>query len=140
MASSKARLAAAGIALAFLAACGASGVQVRPDQLTSFKKGETTKADVIAKLGNPTSQTITSDGATMLFYNYAAYQARPASFIPIVGPLVGGADVQTSAVMFQFGPDGRMINYTANNSTIGSATNLASPSTPTTPNQPAAAQ
>lgn len=123
-----------------LAACAATGVQVKPQQLTTFKKGETTEADVIAKLGAPTSQTITSDGNTMVMYNYMAYQARPATFIPIVGAFAGGADVQSSFVMFRFGPDGKMIDYTANNTAMGSASNLAAPSTPTTPNQPAAAQ
>ncbi|MBI2254728.1 MAG: hypothetical protein HYU58_08930 [Proteobacteria bacterium] len=73
----------------------------------------------------------------MLIYNYASYQARPASFIPLIGPLVGGADVQTSMVWFQFGPDGTLTNYTAQNSATGSANNLAAPSTPQTPAQPA---
>jgi hypothetical protein len=123
-----------------LAACGATGVQVKPDQLTTFKKGVTTAPDVEAKLGNPTSQTITSDGNTMLMYNYMAYQTRASSFIPIAGAFVGGADVQSSMVMFRFGPDGKMIDYTANNGAMGSATNLAAPSTPTTPAQPQAAQ
>lgn len=131
--------AAIGAAL-LLSACGATGVQVKPDELTSFKKGVTTEPDVIAKLGNPTSQTITSDGNTMIMYNYMAYQTRAQSFIPIAGAFVGGADVQSSMVMFRFGPDGKMIDYTANNGAMGSATNLAAPSTPTTPAQPSAAQ
>lgn len=133
------RLAATTAAL-FLTACGATGVQVKPTQLTSFKKGETTEAEVVSKLGNPTSQTITSDGNTTVMYSYMAYQARPVTFIPIVGAFAGGADVQSSFVMFRFGPDGKMIDYTANNGAMGSATNLASPSTPTTPAQPSAAQ
>jgi len=123
-----------------LAACTASRVQVRPEQLTAFHQGQSTPQDVIAMLGNPTSQTVTSDGSRMLFYSYAAAQARPGSFIPIVGPLVGGADVQTSMVWFRFGPDGKMIDYSASNSATGTATGFAAPATPTTPNQPAAAQ
>jgi hypothetical protein len=131
--------AAIGAAL-LLTACAATGVQVKPDQLTSFKKGVTTESDVVAKLGNPTSQTITSDGNTMIMYNYMAYQTRAESFIPVAGAFVGGADVQSSMVMFRFGPDGKMIDYTANNGAMGSASNLAAPSTPRTPSQPVGTQ
>lgn len=123
----------------YLSGCMASGVQVKPEQLSNFKKGETTKQQVISALGNPTARSVTADGSEMLIYNYAAYQARPASFIPLIGPLVGGADVQTSMVWFQFGTDGKLINYTAQNSATGSANNFAAPSTPQTTNQPSKA-
>jgi|JI10StandDraft_1071094.scaffolds.fasta_scaffold311426_3 outer membrane protein assembly factor BamE (lipoprotein component of BamABCDE complex) len=119
-----------------LTGCMAAGVQVKAEQLQGFKKGETTKQDVLSKLGNPTARSITADGSEILIYNYAAYQARPESFIPLIGPLVGGADVQTSMVWFQFGSDGKLTNYTAQNSAVGSGSNLAAPSTPRTPAQP----
>lgn len=123
-------------AMLAMSGCMAAGVQVKPEQLKSFKIGETTQRDVVAKLGNPTARSLTADGSEMLIYNYTAYQAWPESFIPLIGPLVGGADVQTSMVWFQFGPDGKLTNYSAQNSATGSGTNFAAPSTPRTPTQP----
>lgn len=119
-----------------LAACAAAGVQVKPSQLSHFKKGVTTSEEVVATLGNPTTSNMMADGSQLLFYNYAAYQARPESFIPLVGAFVGGADVQSSMVWFQFGPDDRLTNYSASNSAIGAASNFAAPATPRTPAQP----
>lgn len=126
------------IAALSLLGCAASGVKVAPGQLSSFKKGQTTAAEVVSKLGNPTSRSITADGREMLIYNYTAYQARPESFIPLIGPLIGGADIQTSMVWFQFGTDGKLTDYYANNSAVGSGSNLAAPPTPRTPSQPSA--
>lgn len=119
-----------------LSACAASGVRVKPEHLSGFETGKTTPTDVIAKLGQPTSRSLSADGSQMLIYNYTAYQARPESFIPLIGPLVGGADVETSMVWLQFGPDGKLAHYTANGSAVGSGTNLTSPPTPRTPDQP----
>ena len=124
----------------YMTGCGASGVQIKPEQLSDFKKGVTTESEVISKLGSPTSRSINADGSHLLMYNYLAYQARPETLIPVVGPLVGGADVQSSMVWFQFSPDGKLANYSANESATGSALNFAAPSTPRTPNQPVAVQ
>ena len=35
-------------------------------------------------------------------------QARPETFIPIIGGLVGGADAQTQTTLFTFSPDGML--------------------------------
>jgi outer membrane protein assembly factor BamE (lipoprotein component of BamABCDE complex) len=113
------------LAFAALTGCATVGKEVTPDQLTDFKPGTTTVADVVSKLGAPTSSSATSNGYQTLMYIYAHAQARPASFIPIIGPLVGGTDSHSSSVIFMFGADGRLIRYMASQSQLGASTGLA---------------
>ena len=103
-----------------LAGCMSTGVEVRQDQTASFKTGSTTTQDVVSRLGAPTSRTSLPDGSSMLVYSFAAAQARPASFIPIVGMFAGGADSRSSMVMFQFAPDGTLKSTTRSDSAMGS--------------------
>lgn len=91
---------------ATLAGCMSTGVKVDPDQAAAFRPGVTTKQEVVSRLGAPTVQSTLPDGTSILVYSFAAAQARPASFIPIVGMFAGGADVKSSSYSFQFGPDG----------------------------------
>ena len=70
-------------------------------------------------------------------YVFAHSQARPGSFIPLIGPLVGGADSRASNVIFLFGPDGRLITYHASESHTGMATGAtAGKCQAPTPDQP----
>lgn len=120
----KARLAT--LIAALLAGCGATGVRVTEEQLQSFQKGESTVEHVIAKLGAPNMRTRLPDGTVMLTYSYSEYSARPASFIPIVGPLVGGADVKAAAATLTFSPNGKLIDTFSTESSYGTATNASS--------------
>jgi outer membrane protein assembly factor BamE (lipoprotein component of BamABCDE complex) len=82
--------------------CAASGVQVKEEQLAAFEKGKTTLQDVVATLGTPTGKTLMPDGSRMISYTYAQAQARPATFIPIVGAFVGGIDARSNSVVLTF--------------------------------------
>lgn len=103
-----------------LAGCMSTGVEVSQDQTSSFKTGTTTQQEVVARLGAPTSRTSLPDGSSMMVYSFASAKARPASFIPIVGAFVGGADSRSSMVMFQFAPDGTLKSTTRSDSAMGS--------------------
>lgn len=83
-----------------LSACVSHGVMVTEQQVSQIRRGETSEAEVVAILGQPTSIS-TMNGIRMLIYTGAYAQPRPASFIPVVGPLVGGADVRSSTVAIQ---------------------------------------
>ena len=52
----------------FLCGCMSIGTQVKSDQLSGFRKGETTKQEVMAKLGKPTSVVTNSDGSKVFQY------------------------------------------------------------------------
>ncbi|NQW81079.1 MAG: hypothetical protein HQ445_07880 [Polaromonas sp.] len=90
-----------------LSACASSGVRVSSDAAASFKTGESTEADIVAKLGKPTGVFITN-GVRMIQYAGMQYQTRAATFIPVVGLFAGGADMQMSQVLFQFDAQGKL--------------------------------
>ena len=112
-------------ALVFLSACATVGREIKTEQLAELKKGETTVEQVVAKLGPPTSTSMNASGQRTLSYFFAHAQARPASFIPIVGAFAGGADSRSAVVVFIFGPDGKMMDYHASESSFGSGYGLA---------------
>jgi outer membrane protein assembly factor BamE (lipoprotein component of BamABCDE complex) len=109
-----------------LAACTSTGVQVDEKALTNFQKGKTSVGDVIAQLGQPTTNMLMDNGQRIIMYTYAQSQARPETFIPLIGPLVGGADVRTSNVMLTFDRNGLLQSYSSSQSQFGSGTGLAS--------------
>src|SRR5690554_6309650 len=85
-----------------LAGCASSGVRVTDDQMSQFKEGQTTKQDVIAALGQPTTTMRNSDGTTMVMYTYSEARTRGSTFIPIVGAFAGGVDTRSSNVVLTF--------------------------------------
>jgi hypothetical protein len=89
-----------------LAACISAGVDVKPEQLSKFKQDVTTLEEVVTELGSPTAQTALRDGSTVLIYSFVTSRPRPESFIPFIGPLFGGADTQSSTVVFEFDENG----------------------------------
>jgi outer membrane protein assembly factor BamE (lipoprotein component of BamABCDE complex) len=109
-----------------LCACAASGVQVKEEQLKEFQAGKTTMSEVVAKLGQPTTNMMGPDGSRTLVYSYAQVQTPPETFIPIVGAFAGGADVKSNAVVLAFTPDGILKTTTSSSTRVGSGTGLAS--------------
>ena len=97
------------ILLLGLGACATSGHEVDSRAVEQFRPGVTAYSDVIAALGPPTSQMTMFGGGRVIVYSYAHVQMHPATFIPIVGLFAGGSDVQSSAVSFRFGPDGKLL-------------------------------
>lgn len=112
-----------------LAGCAASGVRVTEDQARQFERGKSTYTDVVGKLGQPNSSVALANGMRVISYAYVEAAARPATFIPIVGPLVGGADARSNVVTFTFSPDGVLTNYTASSSQTGSGFGAAAGTT-----------
>lgn len=125
----KTKLAAISL-MVLLSGCVATGVQVSNEQAAAFQKGVSTQAEVIGKLGNPTSTTVLPNGERQLMYIYTQAQARPSSFIPIVGALVGGADSKSTIAIFRFGSDSKLMDYTFNKSEYGTATGFAAGTMP----------
>jgi hypothetical protein len=120
------KLAAASGALCFvLAGCVAGGVKVEERQLSSFQKGQTTVSQVVGQLGSPNSSTLLPDGRRMLMYTYIQAQARPESFVPIVGAFIGGADSHSTMVSLTFTRDGVLESYSSTQTQYGMSTGLA---------------
>ena len=126
-------------ATVWLTTCAATGVRVDADKVSALKIGQTSFADAVAALGPPTSQMHLGNGTMIVSYSYVQVSARPESFIPIIGPFVGGADSRASSVTLRFAPDGRLADVISSESQYGTGTGVFSGARSVAPtNQPAA--
>jgi hypothetical protein len=124
-------------AVTLLAGCAASGTQVSEQAAFRFKEGVTTEAEIVQRLGPPTSVHV-GQGLRWISYAGTQYQLKPASFIPIVGAFAGGADVQVSVATYEIDQAGRLVKIVYS----GSSTGTRSGTTPAaaTSKEPAAVQ
>lgn len=99
-----------------ISACASSGTKISDESLARIQKGTSTTADVIAALGQPSSDTRSSDGTRTLTYLHSSYQIRPESFIPLAGTLAGGADAKSQSITVRVGQDGKVADITTTNS------------------------
>ncbi|MGX5220273.1 outer membrane protein assembly factor BamE domain-containing protein [Pseudomonas segetis] len=75
-----------------LAGCATRGTEITPEVLQSIQVGQTTKADLTEKLGNPVGQTYTQDGLLTANWMYI-----------YVGPFGTGMEQQMLSVLFDEG-------------------------------------
>ncbi len=108
-----------------VAGCASAGTKADPNIVASFVRGQTTVADAEAALGEPNASTTASDGSTVLVYTYARSSVRAATFIPLVGGFVGGADTKTQSAVLRFGSDGKYIDFTTSTGNIGTGMGLS---------------
>ena len=108
------------IALGFaLAGCASEGTQVAVRQAPQFQKGVSTKADVVAALGEPNATFSKAKGTTTIAYWNVTARPNAADFVALVG---AGA----TTVSFRFGHDGKLLDYgssTANSNAHASIVN-----------------
>ena len=105
----------ASIAAICLASCASVGTPIAQQNVSQIKPGVTTEADLVRMFGAPSTKTLDSSGKTLLGWIYSAAQAKPASFVPVVGAFAGGTDVQVQQLSVLIGKDGRVEHYTMNN-------------------------
>lgn len=109
-----------------IAGCASVGRKLDQEAVNKIKKGETTKREVVGLIGSPDRVTNMGNGDAFWTYSYARATAKPSSFIPVVGPFVGGANVQSQMLMLTFGPDNIvkdiMNTYSATESDTGVTT------------------
>ena len=115
-------------AAALLTACASHGVQVSQEAAMQFTEGKTTETEIVAKLGTPSSTTYMS-GMKFISYTGVQMQATPATFIPVVGVLVGGTRSQFSMVQYQIDKDGVMqkMMYTGGSSGTDAGRTVTTP-------------
>jgi outer membrane protein assembly factor BamE (lipoprotein component of BamABCDE complex) len=100
-----------------LMGCATSGTKVTADQAAQFRRGSTTEAELIAKLGEPTATVHSANGTTVDTYVYARGTADAASYIPVVGLFAGGAKGSATTATFVFDSDKILKDYTTSSST-----------------------
>lgn len=105
--------------LAFLATgCGHNYEQGRgldATEVSSIRKGQTTKQEIGSMFGTPYSTTIDSSGNVILQYMHMQMntKVKGATYIPIIGGLVGGAKSETTTQsLLVTVKDNIVVNYT----------------------------
>lgn len=105
--------------LAILTGCmvgGNDAPKVEQSQLTSFKEGVTTYADVVAALGPPASTQSNSDGTRTITYMRMNSNVDAVTFIPVVGLVAGSGKSEYQSTLFTFDKSGRLKSYTTQGS------------------------
>lgn len=101
------------IIVALMAAgCSSHGNREIADdaRVSKIEKGKSTKADVEALVGKPTTVDFTEGGLEKWLYVYTTSQVRGSSFIPVVGIFAGGSDINMDSLTILFTKDGIVEN------------------------------
>ena len=99
-----------------LVGCATSGKPIERDKLSQIKEGVTTKEEVINLLGKPEMISLTSDAKEIMMYTHFDYKMRASSFIPIVGLMIGGADMKQQVLQILIDKDGKVEKFIFNDS------------------------
>ncbi len=114
------------IAIFSLSACVSMGKKVDQEKVSQFVKGKTTYAEVVQQLGKPTQSTINADGTRTATYTYMQSQANAASYIPIVGAFIGGAETENTTTVMNFDKKSVLTSYTASEGGSSMGTGITS--------------
>lgn len=123
----------AALLIPLIAACVSTGRKIDQAAADSIKKGETTRAQVGQMLGAPEMVTKTSNGDTVYLYHYMRATPKASTFIPYIGPFVGGANVQQQMTRITFGPDNVVKDFSTTQGATESDMGLAAGGRPDTP-------
>ncbi len=71
------------------------------DVKNKIVKGKTTKSEVLTAFGEP-DKHIASDNEEKWSYSMHNYRSKPTSYIPLVGVLIGGTDIEEKSILITF--------------------------------------
>ena len=115
------------LVLLSLSLCGCMSVGTKFDEsrVASFKIGQTNCSDAVASLGRPSMDTRQANGERMVLYTYSDMRTRPETFLPYVGPLVGGMDNDTKSLSLVCDRGGVLKDYSLSTGGMNVNQNLA---------------
>ena len=95
------------LAVFVLGACASAGnMAIKEENENSVSsrivEGKSTKQEVVAAYGQPSSSTFTDGGNEIWTYSYAHAYATGASYIPIIGIFAGGTNIQSKTLVIMF--------------------------------------
>ena len=107
------------------------GTQMTAEKVTQIKKGITTRAEVEALLGPPTSVTMLGNGKRVMSYHYTGTKgemhATAMSYVPIVGLFAGGSKasgvVHTQTLQVMLSDAGVVEDYEFSDTSTNTGTN-----------------
>lgn len=107
----------AGVLMMALAGCATVGNEKMRSETqatvdSKLFKGKTTKSEVLAFYGSADDITLSSDGSEVWKYKFSNVAPKPANFIPFVGALAGGSDLNSKTLVVLFNEQGVIKAYT----------------------------
>jgi outer membrane protein assembly factor BamE (lipoprotein component of BamABCDE complex) len=111
--------------LTFLGGCATIGTEIDPAKISAFEKGKTTRAEVEAAIGSPSSVTTLADGNVVAGYMFIHSRTRAATFIPIIGAFAGGSDTRSQIFSIKYDSAGIFQNSTSSIAQSGIGMGLA---------------
>jgi outer membrane protein assembly factor BamE (lipoprotein component of BamABCDE complex) len=90
---------------------------MREKIVSQIKPGISTKAEVKALVGNP-AKVSTDTNEEVWDYDYTISEVRVATFIPVIGTLIGGANTETYTLTIRF-TKGGIVKEVAEGETTG---------------------
>jgi outer membrane protein assembly factor BamE (lipoprotein component of BamABCDE complex) len=92
------------------------GAKVESTDISFIQKGQTTKDEVIQKLGKPTSVSVDSGGKETLIWDYYKHTTDAKSFIPFAGLFIGSTQMEGSTFTVFLDKKYRVTDYQISNS------------------------
>lgn len=86
--------------------------QERVDQI---QIGQTTEADLVRLFGTPTTRFVDLRQYVAIDW-FRSVPPPPQSYIPIIGPCLGGLDVEAQQLTVNLSPSGRVLRYEVHSS------------------------
>lgn len=94
-----------GVAVLVAGCTSTQGARIDAQQTADFKKGQTTKAEVVATLGQPYSESSASTGSVLL-YVFSKQTAQASNFVPVLNWFKGRTDSESQTCRFLFDQGG----------------------------------
>lgn len=108
-----------------LSGCMSVGTKFDETRVASFKIGQTSCADAVASLGRPSMDMRQASGERTVLYSYSDMRTRPETFLPYIGPLVGGMDNDTKSLSLVCDRRGVLKDYSMSTGGMDMKQNLA---------------
>lgn len=96
--------------------CASVGIKIEQSKIKQINKGITTKNEIVHLFGNPNMEILNADGKITMMYIYTKVENKAINFVPIVGSLAGGMDMQQQTLQIIINKDGIVEQYLHTNS------------------------
>lgn len=93
-----------------IAGCASTGFNFDESKISQIKKGETTEPELIQWFGQPVERGINSEGMTTMTWMYTEATVKGSTFVPYVGPFVGGTRSKNKVLMVTLN-SGKVANF-----------------------------
>lgn len=87
------------------------GTKVEARDVSFVKKGQTTKAELINRLGQPTTSSVDGSGKETLIWEYYKHTSDAKSFIPFAGFVMGSTEMEGSTFTVSLDKNKRVADH-----------------------------